>query len=154
MIFLASLSNLGAATGLFIGFVAFFFILTIFIYVYSALALSAIAKRTNTPNAWFAWVPYLNVYLTSQIADEAGWPVLLVLVALFLGIIYSIYTNVIIGAIILVSMLLFLIFNFFWWWRICVIRNRPGWWSLVTILPIIGWFWGFIMLWILAWGRR
>ncbi|MBI1941575.1 MAG: hypothetical protein HYS33_08730, partial [Acidobacteria bacterium] len=32
-------------------------------YVYSSLALQTIAKKTNTENAWLAWIPIANVIL-------------------------------------------------------------------------------------------
>jgi hypothetical protein len=37
-------------------------------YVYFALALQTIAKKTNTENAWLAWIPIANVILMLNVA--------------------------------------------------------------------------------------
>jgi len=50
-----------------------YIIFVIVIYVYLALALMTIAKKTNTPHAWFAWIPIANLYLMTQIAGLPGW---------------------------------------------------------------------------------
>jgi hypothetical protein len=38
-----------------------------------AISLMKIAKRTNTENAWFAWIPILNLILMLQIAQRPMW---------------------------------------------------------------------------------
>lgn len=120
------------------------------LYIYLSLALMKIAKRTHTEHAWFAWIPYLNIYLVSQIADEAGWPVLL----LFLPIIAGFFGNeVLTSAITLISGLVFVVFYFIWWWKIVKKRGKPGWWVLLMLIPVIGWIWALIMMGILAWGK-
>ena len=42
-------------------------VVLLIVYIYSALALMAIAKRTKTKNAWLAWIPIANIYLMTQI---------------------------------------------------------------------------------------
>ena len=44
----------------------------IIFYIYSSICLAKIAKKTNTSNSWFAWVPILNIYLTCKIAGKPG----------------------------------------------------------------------------------
>lgn len=53
----------------------FLFILVVFVIVYILVAISLmrIAKRTNTPNGWFAWIPILNLILMLQIAGRPMW---------------------------------------------------------------------------------
>src|SRR4030042_5289726 len=53
----------------------FLVILVIFavFYVLVALSLMRIAKRTGTDNAWFAWIPILNLILMLQIARRPMW---------------------------------------------------------------------------------
>ena len=46
-----------------------YLVLSIAVYVYSALALRTIARKTDTPDGWLAWVPMANVYLTARIAN-------------------------------------------------------------------------------------
>lgn len=69
-------SDIPAAGGiaLFAGGVFLFVILFILvIYVLMAISLMKIANRTGTPNAWFAWIPILNLVLMLQIADRPMW---------------------------------------------------------------------------------
>jgi len=55
------------------GFFLFMMILVVVLYVIVALSLMRIAKRTNTENAWFAWIPILNLILMLQIANRPMW---------------------------------------------------------------------------------
>lgn len=55
------------------GIFLFVMIIVIILYVVVALSLMRIAKRTNTPNAWFAWIPILNLILMLQIAKRPMW---------------------------------------------------------------------------------
>lgn len=48
-------------------------ILVLVLYVVMAISLMKIAKRTNTENAWFAWIPILNLILMLQIAQRPMW---------------------------------------------------------------------------------
>ena len=47
-----------------------FLIIFLAVYIYGALALMAIAKKTKTPNGWLAWIPIANVFLIIQIAKQ------------------------------------------------------------------------------------
>src|SRR4030042_4930388 len=62
----------------------FLVILVIFavFYVLVALSLMRIAKRTGTENAWFAWIPILNLILMLQIAKRPMWWLVFFLVPL------------------------------------------------------------------------
>lgn len=60
-------------------FLVIFFI-AIICYVYSAICLMKIAKKTNTENAWFAWIPILNVVLMLQIAKRPMWWLVLAII--------------------------------------------------------------------------
>ena len=65
-----------AAAGMFAfgaGIFIFVMILVIIVYVIVAMSLMRIAKRTNTDNAWFAWIPLLNLILMLQIAKRPMW---------------------------------------------------------------------------------
>ncbi|MDI6778262.1 MAG: DUF5684 domain-containing protein [Patescibacteria group bacterium] len=70
-------SDMPAAAGgaaLFAGGMFLFIMLFILvIYVLMAISLMKIANRTNTPNAWFAWIPILNLILMLQIANRPMW---------------------------------------------------------------------------------
>ncbi|MFA5925855.1 MAG: DUF5684 domain-containing protein [Parcubacteria group bacterium] len=64
----------GAAAFAFAGGMFIFVLLVILVvYILVALSLMKIAERTNTPNAWFAWIPILNLILMLQIANRPMW---------------------------------------------------------------------------------
>jgi len=86
----------------------------ILFYIYSAYSLQVIAKKTNTENAWFAWIPILNFYLMLKIAGQPGWWLLLFLIPL---------VNVIIAIVI--------------WIKIAEAVNKPSWWGILMLVPIV-----------------
>lgn len=55
------------------GMVLFIALVILVIYVVMAISLMKIANRTGTPNAWFAWIPILNLILMIQIAQRPMW---------------------------------------------------------------------------------
>jgi hypothetical protein len=55
------------------GMFLFIMLFVLVIYVLMAISLMKIANRTNTPNAWFAWIPILNLVLMIQIAGRPMW---------------------------------------------------------------------------------
>ncbi|OGI26712.1 MAG: hypothetical protein A2359_03485 [Candidatus Moranbacteria bacterium RIFOXYB1_FULL_43_19] len=55
------------------GMFLFVLLFILVIYVLMAISLMKIAKRTNTENAWFAWIPILNLVLMLQIAGRPMW---------------------------------------------------------------------------------
>jgi hypothetical protein len=55
---------------------AFFFIywlVIIAVYLIFSLSFMRIAKKTNTPNGWLAFIPILSLVLAVQIADKPMW---------------------------------------------------------------------------------
>ena len=111
----------------------FFFILMIALYVYFALALMAIAKKTNTKNGWLAFIPIANVYLMTQIAGLPGWYTLAILLPIipFIGVI---------------AMWVIFIYMF---WKIAEAIHKPGWWSILLIIPIVN----LVVIGMMAWGK-
>jgi hypothetical protein len=51
-------------------------------YIYAAVCVMKIAEKTNTPDAWWAWVPILNVVLLIKIAGKPLWWILLLIIPL------------------------------------------------------------------------
>jgi hypothetical protein len=49
-------------------------------YVYMALALQTIAKKTGSPDGWLSWIPLANIILMLNIAKKPLWWILLFLV--------------------------------------------------------------------------
>jgi hypothetical protein len=110
-----------------------FMIVVLAFYIYAALALMAIAKKTKTPNGWLAFIPIANIYLMTQMAGISGWWTL----AIFAAIIP------IIGGLAILAGMIYL------WWIIAEKINKPGWWSILMLIPIVN----IIILGIMAWGK-
>ena len=57
---------------LFVTFMVVFILISIVLivglYVYCALALQRLAKRMGSDHSWYAWVPFMNVYLRYELA--------------------------------------------------------------------------------------
>jgi uncharacterized protein DUF5684 len=105
----------GAAAGLAI-LGGMLFVLLIFFavfYVYLALALQTIAKKTNTENAWWAWIPILNALLMLNIAKKPLWWIILLLIP---------FVNIVIGIIV--------------WMGVAEARGKPSWWGILMIVPV------------------
>ncbi len=94
-------------------------------YVYAALTLQAIAKRTNTENGWLAWIPIANIILMLNIARKPLWWIILFFIPL---------VNFVIVIII--------------WMDIAVACKKPNWWGILTIVPIVN----LIIMGMLAWA--
>ncbi len=94
-------------------------------YIYAALTLQAIAKRTNTENGWLAWIPIANIILMLNIAKKPIWWIVLCFIPL---------VNIVIIVII--------------WMEIAVACKKPNWWGILTLIPIVN----LIIMGMLAWA--
>ncbi|MHB8653909.1 MAG: DUF5684 domain-containing protein [Terriglobia bacterium] len=97
---------------------AFFLVFLLFglaLYVYFALALSTIATKTHTENAWLAWIPIANIVLMLNIAKKPIWWIILFFIPL-VGIV--------------ISIIVFM--------AIAEARGKPSWWGIVIIVPLVG----------------
>lgn len=123
-----SSADLFVASGVFamIGqFLMVFLLIALVMYVYMALAFMAMAKKTNTPNGWMAWVPILNIYLMVQIAGKPGWWFLLLLIP---------FVNFIVAIILYMA--------------IAERCGKPSWMGLLVLVPIAN----IILPGLLAWS--
>ena len=84
------------------------------VYVWLALTLYVIANKTDTRNAWLAWIPIANLYLMCKVAGRSGWWTILFFIPL---------VNLILGVII--------------WMGIARARNQPEWLGILMIIPIV-----------------
>jgi len=89
-----------------------YWILMLVGYVYVAFSLQVIAKKTNTANGWFAWIPLLNIILMVQISGKPMWWVVLCLIPL-------------------VNLVIMIIL----WMEIAKKVNKPTWWGLLLLVP-------------------
>lgn len=91
-----------------------YFIIMAIGYIYVAICLTKIAKKTNTENGWFAWIPILNVFLMLMIAKKPLWWFILMLIPI---------VNFIIVIIV--------------WMAIAEARGKPNWIGILTIVPFV-----------------
>jgi hypothetical protein len=91
-----------------------YFILMAIFYIYFAICLMKIAQKTNTENAWFAWIPILNVFLMLMIAKKPLWWFILLLIPI---------VNIIISIIV--------------WMAIAEARGKPSWVGILMIIPVL-----------------
>lgn len=114
---LAQEEGSGTAAGLaFAG--AFMLVFLVFfgaLYVYMALALSTIAKKTNTENPWLAWIPIANIILMLNIAKKPIWWIILFIIPI-VGLVIAIIV----------------------WMAIAEARGKPNWWGILLIVPLVG----------------
>lgn len=103
------------------------------IYIYSALALMFIAKKTKTKNGWLAFIPIANFYLMTQMAKKPAWWTL----ALLFGVIPFL------GGLAVTAVSIYL------FWIIAERIHKPGWWSLLLMIPVVN----FVIMGIMAWGK-
>jgi hypothetical protein len=106
--------NDGTAAAFIAGFFGVIFIIALTFYIYLAVCLMKIAKKTNTPNAWFAWIPILNVILMLQIAKKPMWWLFPFFIP-FVNIIFSILV----------------------WMEIARAVGKPEWWGILMIIPFV-----------------
>lgn len=102
-------------------------------YLYFAFALFTIANKTNTANAWLAFIPFGNIYIMTKIAGKEWWWALIVI---FAGIIP------VIGSLISFGAMVYLILN------ITKVRNKPTWVAILSVIPVLN----IIGIAILAWS--
>jgi len=99
---------------LFLGwFSGLWIVLWIAVYVWVALCLQIIAKKTDTTNAWLAWIPIANIYLMCKVADKPGWWTILFFIPI---------ANIVFAILV--------------WMKIAEFCNRPSWLGILMIVPI------------------
>ena len=119
-------ADAAAAVGVFGAFALVYVIFLAAMYVYMALALSTIAKKTNTANPWLAWIPIANIVLMLNVAKKPVWWIIL----LFIPI-----ANIIVAVII--------------WMAIAEARHKPNWLGILMLVPGAN----FVVPGYLAWSK-
>jgi len=100
-------------------------------YIYMALTLMKTAQKLGAENAWYAWIPILNIVLLFKLGEQNPWLILLMLIpgigALIVGILAIIGTM-----------------------KICEKRGYDKLLGLLMLVPIAN-----LILWgMLAWGKK
>lgn len=97
------------------GMLSFLFVLFVVLYVYLALAVQTIATKTNTENAWLAWVPIANLFLLLNIAKKPVWWLILLFIPL---------VSIVVAILV--------------WMAVAEARGKPNWWGILLIVPLVG----------------
>jgi len=84
-------------------------------YIYMAVCLQVIAKKTNTPNGWMAWIPIANIVLMIQVAQKPLWWFIFFLIPI---------VNIVIAVVVFMA--------------IAERRGKPNWVGILIIVPIVG----------------
>ena len=117
--------DFGFGPGLAGGLLMVFLTVGVAVYVYMALAVQTIARKTNTKNDWLAWIPIANIILLLEIARKPLWWLLLLVIPL---------VNLVISIVV--------------WVGVAEARGKPSWWGLLMVVPGIN----LIVPGYLAWG--
>lgn len=56
-----------------LGIIVFILLFLLAYYIYMSFCVYRIAKKTNTPDAWLAWIPILDIFLSLQLARKPAW---------------------------------------------------------------------------------
>lgn len=103
-------------------------------YIFYALMLFLIARKTNTSNAWFAFIPVANVVLALNIAGKPIWWLAALLLPCIGGALGFIDPSLaVIGS--GVGFLLFFIVTIFVCLGIASARNKSALWGILLALP-------------------
>jgi len=84
------------------------------VYLYFALALQVIARKTGAEHGWWAWIPILQILLSLKVARKPTWWIIPCLVP---------YLNFV---------MLILV-----WMGIAEARKKPSWWGILLIVPVL-----------------
>jgi len=104
----------GAGLAIFAGVMLIWLLIVAVTYIYLAICLMKIAKKTGTANGWFAWIPILNLILMIQCAKKPMWWIIMFFIP---------FVNV--------------IFYILLWMGIAEAVKKPSWWGIMIIVPIM-----------------
>jgi hypothetical protein len=105
-----------------IPFMAFFGVVALACYVFFGILLTILANKTNTPNAWMAWVPVLSAILLCRIGRRSPWLILLLIVPL-----------------VNIAVLIFIFMG------VCEARGKPPIAGLLMLVPVVNFF---VLIWL------
>lgn len=107
-------------------FLWFFLLLVVLVWIYPAVALQTIARRTNTDGAWLAWIPIINIVLMLNIGKKPLWWIVFFVIPM---------VNIVMTVLV--------------WMAIAEVRAKPTWWGILMIVPLAN----LLALGYLAWSN-
>ena len=117
-------------------------------YLYLAIVLQSIAKKTNTPRSWMAWIPFVNLILLADIAQMYWWPVLIIPIVYVIGIIPV--ENFLLSILSLVLSIVALLYLLTYWEKLFKRVGMSQWWVLALLVPILN----LVAIGLAAWGKQ
>ena len=125
-------TGVGIIAALFGGVMLFVSIIcSLGMYIYMALTLMKTAQKLKAEDAWYAWIPILNVVLLFKLGEQNPWLILLSLIP-------GIGTLVVAILSIIATM------------KVCEKRGYDKFFGLLMLVPVAN-----IILWgMLAWGKK
>ncbi len=112
-LFIASAADAAtlAAAG---GAMVFQFILSIIGYLVVSFSMYTIAKNQGVENAWFAFVPILNIILLLNMTGKELWWIVLFLIPC---------VNLVVAIIVLM--------------KFAEVAGKPSWWGILLVIPCV-----------------
>jgi len=125
-------TGVGIIAALFGGVMLFVSIIcSLGMYIYMALTLMKTAQKLKAEDAWYAWIPILNVVLLFKLGEQNPWLILLSLIP-------GIGTLVVAILSIIATM------------KVCEKRGYDKFFGLLMLVPVAN-----LILWgMLAWGKK
>ncbi len=96
-------------------FSGLYIIFWVLFYIYLAVCLQVLAKKTSTENSWMAWIPIANIFLMINIAKKPLWWFILIFIPI---------VNIVIGILL--------------WMAIAERRGKESWIGILLIVPVVG----------------
>jgi len=122
-------------------------IVGIILYIYHAICLQAIAKKTGTPNGWLAWIPLAWYFLQTNIA-RMSW--VLALILCIISVTSFFITDQSLTWLSFILSIVYLVLVIIIWVKICRACDKPGWWVILLCIPIVN----LIILGIMAFSKK
>jgi hypothetical protein len=94
------------------------------LYIIYALPLFVIARKSQHPMAWLAFVPLADLWLMCDMADKEIWWILVALLVPFVG---------------------WVLFNIVVWTAIAENTNKPSWLGILMVIPVVNLFVGYYL---------
>ncbi len=144
----------GIAAGFLAGIFLFMAIFIIVTYIYSAICLSFIAKKTNSGPSFLAWIPFAHHFLRFKIANTSYLWIFIPIGVFIIGLISGM-SSAIMGALsgaskfpaaavnpltIIINFFLsavYAAFSGFVWYKIALARNKPSWIGALMAISIL-----------------
>lgn len=118
----------GVNWGLFFGL----FLVGVLFYIFAGWLLYRVGKRLGYENSWYAWVPFLNMYMMVKLSTREDSWFWIILITSFIPCIN----------IVAVVMLVIV------WMDIAERCGKENWWGILIIIPIVN----FVVMYILGSG--